>query len=201
MLCAARGNVINGLTRYDLLRSLPFGGVIAEIGVAKGAFAREILRTCRPAVLHLIDTWAPVLDAPNAHLDPHNVPDEDAERRYRDVVQRFASEPSVLIHRGPSRHILPMLRAGSLDWAYIDADHRYEAVRDDLTLCLRAVKSDGLIAGHDYTDSAYAQALGFGVTRAVSEFLHTHGWQLVALTDEEFPTYVLAGPKSEWHLC
>jgi hypothetical protein len=53
---------------------------------------------------------------------------------------------------------------GSLDWVYIDADHRYEAVRRDILAWLPKVKKGGMIAGHDY--AAYPT---FGVIEAVTE--------------------------------
>ena len=52
----------------------------------------------------------------------------------------------------------------SLDWVYIDADHRYEAVRRDILAWLPKVKKGGVIAGHDY--AAYPT---FGVIEAVTE--------------------------------
>src|SRR5580704_2876914 len=44
-------------TRQDLLRLLPQGLRIAELGVFAGDFAQELLEICRPSELHLIDRW------------------------------------------------------------------------------------------------------------------------------------------------
>jgi hypothetical protein len=44
--------------RRFLLGLLPRGSVGAEIGVWRGDFSAWILRTVRPARLHLIDPWA-----------------------------------------------------------------------------------------------------------------------------------------------
>ena len=38
----------------------------------------------------------------------------------------------------------------SLDFIFIDADHRYEAVTKDLQNWFPKLKTDGIIAGHDW---------------------------------------------------
>jgi hypothetical protein len=40
----------------------------------------------------------------------------------------------------------------SIDVVYIDGDHRYEAVVQDIKKWLPKVKPGGYLAGHDYTD-------------------------------------------------
>src|SRR5437764_13653284 len=42
-------------SRNDLVKNLPHGGRIAEVGTFRGVFARSLLPTCDPAELHLID--------------------------------------------------------------------------------------------------------------------------------------------------
>src|SRR5438270_7169968 len=49
-------------SRNDLVKNLPPGGRIAEVGTYRGAFARHILAECDPIELHLIDIDFSVLD-------------------------------------------------------------------------------------------------------------------------------------------
>lgn len=51
----------------------------------------------------------------------------------------------------------------SLDFVYIDANHEYESIRDDIEAWLPKVKIGGYIGGHDYVRGKY------GVYRAVDE--------------------------------
>ena len=41
--------------RYEILRLLPKGGTVAEIGTETGDFARQIVKLNQPAALHLVD--------------------------------------------------------------------------------------------------------------------------------------------------
>jgi len=50
------------------------------------------------------------------------------------------------------------------DFIFIDGDHRYEKVKDDIHLALRLIRAGGIIAGHDYTHPDWP-----GVKKAVDE--------------------------------
>jgi len=69
------------------------------------------------------------------------------------------------------------------DLIFVDADHRYEACRQDLNLAARMLAPGGRLFAHDY---------GFreGVTKAVDEFCAETGRKIVARTD----TLVELGP-------
>ena len=41
----------------------------------------------------------------------------------------------------------------SLDFVYIDANHRYDAVRSDIEAWLPKIKGNGIIGGHDYQEA------------------------------------------------
>lgn len=136
------------VVRGRLLGGLPKGAAVAEIGVWEGAFSRRILEICKPSALHLID---PGLYQPafgntgfgrkkNEHL---------METKYQDVVAAFQSDPRVHIHRATSEVALNALPDGSLDWVYIDGNHNDPYIANDLELCLKKVKPNGMITGDD----------------------------------------------------
>ena len=67
--------------------------------------------------------------------------------------------------RGPSTRIAGLVR-NDLAAVFSDGDHSYEAVKADIDAWLPKVRRGGVLAGHDYSDPAWA-----GVTQAVSENL------------------------------
>ncbi|CAL1154174.1 unnamed protein product, partial [Cladocopium goreaui] len=65
----------------------------------------------------------------------------------------------------------------SLDLVFIDGDHRYQTVVDDLRLWSPKVAPGGCLAGHDFGLN------GLGVIRAVSEFALRHNATIRVQTD------------------
>ena len=67
-----------------------------------------------------------------------------------------------------------MFKDNSLDLVFIDADHKYESIKDDINAWLPKIKKGGIICGHDY-GGADNGGLGMfpGVKQAVDEIFGT----------------------------
>ena len=163
-------------TRVDLINLLPKNAVVAEIGVAAGNFSREILRTTNPSHLFLVDCWE----------DHAAYPESGYAGLYQGVIEQFKDNPTVTIIRQFSKVAAATFPDNFFDWVYIDANHSYEAVRDDLAAWLPKIKNGGFIAGHDYMNHAY-----FGVVRAVDEFVAKHNYTINYLATEWPPSYAI----------
>lgn len=158
------------LDRAALLRRLPRGGVVAEVGVNRGDFSAEILDATVPEALHLVDVWG----SERFH-----------DGLYDGVRSRFAREITagqVHVHRRLSVDAASGFGDGTFDWVYIDTDHSYETTHDELRAYAAKVKPGGLIAGHDFVMGNWASGVRYGVVEAVHEFCAECGWELRYLT-------------------
>jgi predicted O-methyltransferase YrrM len=148
--------------REFLLAHLPQHGVCAEIGVFKGNFSEAILHHNRPRQLYLIDPW---------YSGAADLPKLDADAIHASVRERFASEiatATVVLNREPSADASRRFDDNFFDWIYVDGDHHYDAVKQDLELYFPKVKTGGYIVCDDYH---FAGNHDDGVTRAVDEFM------------------------------
>lgn len=150
--------------RGRLLAQMPKGGVAAEIGVWEGQFSRRILDECAPGTLHLIDPWQYMPEFGNTGFG-RKKNEHLMEVKYQDVARAFADDPRVVIHRATSEAALSAMPDGSLDWVYIDGNHNEPFIGNDIALCLRKVRADGVIAGDDF--NWQSEASGAPVRRAV----------------------------------
>jgi hypothetical protein len=158
--------------REALLRKLPAGGTVAELGVDMGIFSRAILEYNQPKKLYLIDTWSsPAYPDANAAI----------------VAQKFQMEienAQVEIRRGFSFEQVEKFDDGSLDWVYIDTDHSFGTTMKELTAVAPKIKPGGYICGHDYCVVNWIFGELYGVIQAVHTFCMSEGWELIYLTNE-----------------
>ena len=170
------------LNRTELISILPKNGDVIEIGVDKGDFSKVILENANPKSLTLIDPWIEMLDI--------ITPEASHQEKYHSVRKMFEKNPNVRIIRQSSADAAQSIEDNSVDWIYIDGDHKYEGCRLDLALYSQKVKQDGYICGHDWVTS---EKKGFGVNQAVEEFIRETGFHLCGLTNESnFKSYVIA---------
>ena len=158
--------------RMALLEYFPKNAVVAEIGVAEGSYAEKILSITRPLTLHLIDVWES---------------ERFGEDAMQTVLKRFKGpieSGQVVIHRGRSQVVLKTFEDNTFDWVYLDTSHKYEDTLEELEVCRRKVKDDGLIAGHDYTAGNVDSRLRYGVVEAVNETCVKHDLEMVYLSNE-----------------
>jgi hypothetical protein len=159
-------------SRADLLRALPKGGIVAEVGVDQGDFSQQILSIVQPDKLHLVDAWSS---------------DRYHAGKGQSVEDRFGAQiadGTVEIHRGLSTDILPTFDDASFDWIYIDTGHGYALTAEELQLAFPKVKDTGSLAGHDYITANYEKDQRYGVVEAVHEFCVERDWELNYLTSE-----------------
>ena len=173
--------------RRDILELFPKGGVIAELGVFRGVYSERILERCQPKLLYLVDLWGSRVDW---WIDG-DVRSVSGGEAYHCCCSKFESNHVVRMRRESTIDFLASMPDRSLDVVYLDADHGYCSVRDELALAWPRMKPGGWISGHDYCD------LFPGVVQAVSEFIELHGLRLDVLT-KEIPGIVIncpGGPK------
>ncbi|MBU0958693.1 MAG: class I SAM-dependent methyltransferase [Nanoarchaeota archaeon] len=124
-----------------------------EIGVAKATNAHFILSNLDIKKLYLIDPYFDQSDEfDNSGERPYaeGTKHPDAEEIARRILKNFEYKVKWLI--STTEEIINKIPDESLDFCYIDGDHKYEAVKLDIKLCLLKVKVGGVLGGHDFCD-------------------------------------------------
>ena len=150
-------------SREKVLTLLPTGSKCAELGIWKGDFSAMILDVIKPVELHLIDIEQSSIEI---------------------VRKRFHSEidnKKVFTYLGDSASVLASMPDRYFDWVYVDADHSYPAVHNDLKITHQKIKSDGLIALNDYVFFGPSDFAKYGVMEAVNEFCIEMNYEWVYL--------------------
>jgi hypothetical protein len=174
-----------------LLNAQGLAGVGVEIGVKEGKFSERILHFWRGETLLSIDPWR---EFGEEYINCANVAQAQQDAYYHETQSRLA-------RFGPRSHILRMTSeeaAGevaddSLDFSYLDAQHHYEAVKQDIALWWPKIRRGGLVCGHDYGDENETNEHGvvsvFEVKRAVDEFVRETKEPFFVTTKDKRPSW------------
>lgn len=172
--------------RRWILDRIPKGGVGAEIGVFRGHFSEMICAHLRPQRLYLVDPWRLAGERfawGGAYTNNGTLPTELARAQTAARVAQFPQTESILIEGW-----YPACDAQipePLDFAYLDAAHRFDETLAELQVLHWRIKPGGLIFGDDWNTDP--RAPHHGVYRAVQAFVRNSDWEVM-----------VAGPAGQW---
>jgi GT2 family glycosyltransferase len=170
-------------SRVDMLRAIGIRHKrCAAVGVARGAFAREIL-ALDPARLVLVDQWQQDADG---HHD-RNGSDAECEAWYQEVKRGIGRSDRVEIIRSSCVAAAAQVADRCLDFVYLDVLHSEEAVGMGVRAWWRTVKPGGWVTGHHYQVGA--------VQRAVAAVCAEQRVSLAFVTRDENPTWAIQVPR------
>ena len=117
-----------------------------EIGTERGIYA-EVLCSGMPN-LHLtcVDMW-------KTHAGYYGHRNQKRLDKYHREAQARLEPFNCTLLRAYSMDAVQQFEDKSLDFVYVDANHRIPAVVDDICAWLEKVRPGGIVAGHDYYKS------------------------------------------------
>ncbi len=139
-----------------------------EIGVYRGALSSRLLAADPTITLYMVDPWRSLRTPEYVATDDkhHEMTPEEQDAALQTTLERtlcFGKRAKIL--RMTSLEAADKFERGTLDFVFIDGDHSYAAVRDDIAAWWWKLVSGGLLSGHDYRDDK-----NYGVQQAVNEF-------------------------------
>jgi len=157
----------------------------AEVGVFKGEFAKKF---CDAGIkMYAIDPWI-------------GFGGQGKHQRFQDVQDGYYEYtknvlflyPDCAIIRKTSMDALNDFKDGSLDFVYIDGDHNFRHVAEDIYEWVKKVRVGGVVSGHDYYDTSYtAQNMICNVKTVVDAYVKLFEIKnLQVLTGDSTPTWL-----------
>lgn len=136
-----------------IFRDLEFK-IGAEIGVAKGCYSEKLCQFNPNLKLYSIDSWV-------VYPIYHDFrKQKNYDYYYKEATERLKPYNCAIIKKY-SMDAVKDFEDESLDFIFIDADHRFEFVANDIAHWGKKVRKDGIISGHD-----------FGRSRNSNEYVH-----------------------------
>ena len=176
-----------------LLNKLGLFGVGVEVGVERAHHARHLRQNWEGKLLVLVDKWevnpAYAACTRERHLQSHDEAMSNIKNMAKpvEVIKAWSTDAAKEIAERDNNSAIKRLWNDGLDFVYLDADHSYTAVKNDIESWLPLIRKGGVICGHDFVSDGYhipgdpitsyptaeasgaADACPFGVQRAVRE--------------------------------
>ncbi|MCK9570129.1 class I SAM-dependent methyltransferase [Candidatus Pacearchaeota archaeon] len=137
-----------------------------EVGVWEGDNSAQLLKHLPTIQLSCVDPW---------HLGGEHDSMPKSARELREGMKKFLEVTSFAKDRCITFPMTSVKAAGqfqdaSIDFVFLDANHSYSSVFQDVRLWHPKIRPGGLLCGHDYNGQGDRRG-GFGVKPAVDEFV------------------------------
>lgn len=129
-----------------------------EVGVLEGAYSEVLCRSNPKIMLWSVDAWSFYPVYKNFRKQ------KDYDHAYEIARKRLSAYPNNRIIKKWSVDAVKLFADESLDFVYIDADHSFRAVTNDIADWSKKVRKGGIVSGHDFSNSKNKQ---FGHVRSV----------------------------------
>ncbi len=144
----------------------------AEIGVWKGAYSASFMQANPKLHMLCVDPW---LSYPAWRDTKNDLPAEKQDRFIAEAYEQALKTLGALrctIDKRFSVEAAADVPDRSLDFVYIDGNHVFDAVTEDLEAWAPKVRSGGVVAGHDFR--LFTNKPTIHVVEAVRAYTTTH---------------------------
>lgn len=159
-----------------------------EVGVCDGRYSEILMKTIPDLELFGIDPYVPY----NRYSDFRKATTLDEKLvKARERLDKYKNYTLVI---GWSVEASKWIQDESLDFVFIDGNHKYEFVKEDIETWYPKVRKGGIVSGHDYYEFKSGRG---GIIPAVDEFvakhpeveLQTTEWDMEAFQDDRQPDW------------
>jgi len=146
---------------------------LCEVGVRSGANLRHLLNA-DPEVMAAVDIWKA---DENPDRNDSGVSQERLDRYYKEICSWKTKFPCLQVLRMYSVEAAQQFTDGYFDFVYIDADHSYDGISEDVAAWWPKIRLGGILSGHDYNDGYVSGSTVFAVKQVVDKFVAAEGLQ------------------------
>lgn len=145
----------------DLFKEKEFK-VGVEIGTDRGGYAKDICERYPELKLYTIDPWKAYTEGPEEKSQ------FEVDEIYKIAQATLEPYKNCTIIRETSIEAVKRFNANSIDFVFIDGNHEYEYVYQDIVEWTKIVRPGGIVSGHDYREDKVRK---YGVIEAVNRYI------------------------------
>jgi len=147
---------------------------LVEIGSYCGE-SSEIIATNFPySDINCVDPWTSYTEEGSTYdLNQQALELKEAELIFESVMSRYSN---IKKNKMSSIQYANQIEDESVDFVYIDGNHQYSSVMEDLSIWNKKIKIGGVIAGHDFSWAPVSRAIYEFFDRAPVSVFEDGSW-------------------------
>ena len=151
-----------------------------EVGVWKGNTSRVLLKRFPHLFLWMVDSWK--IEGVQWRTTQSNI-----QESLKEAIEstQFARDRCNIVEQ-LSMDAVMQFRDELFDFVFINADHTYKAVYEDLRGWWPKVRDGGILCGDNYNDRLERYRQKWGVKKAVDEWLAENRWYQIVLKETTY---------------
>lgn len=182
---------MNRVSLLHLIKAYrPAINIAVEVGILKGQYSRYICNILRPEKFYGIDPfklYEGYTDKPSIDFQSQEALDILANKMAELIPSINKPKQSVFLKKTSIEAASEFLDC-SVDFIFIDGDHQYNSVKQDIEVWYNKITPDGVFCGHDYAEGSSVEK--FGVIDAVQEFVQQHKLRF-AVTNDKYKSWIV----------
>lgn len=176
---------VNRQELYKLFAGLGYTNG-CEVGVEKGKNAQEMFEHIPNLKLYAVDPYKQHARCSNEATSYLRHWDGRYLRAIKRQAQKRLQDKNVIFIEKLSEDAVKDIPDNSLDFVYIDGDHSYDFVMQDMIIWGRKVRKGGIISGHDYFYDNNKPGRQAKVTQAVNDYTRVHGIKFFITSEDRY---------------
>jgi len=191
---------IKGMDRqglYQLFAQLGYK-VGCEIGLEKGKNAQTMFECIPNLKLYAVDPYKQHSRCSNKASSYLGLWDEHYLEGIKEQAQKRMQGRNAIIIEKFSEDAAHNIPDNSLDFVYIDGDHSYDFVLQDVILWGRKVRKGGIVSGHDYYFDSNKEGRYAKVTQAINDYTNVHHIEFYITNERPYVKKGDAPPSWFW---
>lgn len=160
---------IPDVSRNDLPKLWKYLGFekVVEIGVYRGEYTKILAKS--GLKVYGVDPWLAYVEYPYYQFKNEQWRED---KNYEITIENIKDYQNVQLIRTTSINALDYFEDESIDAVYIDGNHSFKYVAEDICNWIKKVKKGGFICGHDYF---YGNPENMHVRYVVDAYVVAHG--------------------------
>ena len=147
---------------------------LVEVGSYCGESSEIIASNFLKSTLNCVDPWESYTEEGSTYnLHQQSLELKEAESLFDLVASKYNN---IIKNRLSSIQYASQIEDESIDFIYIDGNHQYASIIEDLTIWNEKIKTGGIIAGHDFSWSPVSRAIYEFFDRAPVSVFEDGSW-------------------------